>query len=198
MAKVAMIAPSTSISRMAGSAIWRSRGPASARTIRTATPAARRPTTCGDIAQPVQKACRQLVPLPQLAAPTPTTLATPRASTRAAPGRPPAGFQSALRGDHRHQHEHQHRQQRRGGTQLARPGPGPRVELLEQHAAEQRRQRRRAAEMRRQGGAGGDQRDQQHRGVLAGRGSSRAAPSAAPAPAMPPTTNDTPSTTATG
>ena len=33
------------------------------------------------MAQAVQKAWRQLVPLPQLAAPTPSTLATPRAST---------------------------------------------------------------------------------------------------------------------
>src|SRR5688572_11789380 len=50
----------------------------------------------GDMAQPVQKAWRQLVPLPQLAAPTPSTLATPRASTTATTRLATAGFQSAL------------------------------------------------------------------------------------------------------
>ena len=43
------------------------------------------------------------------------------------------------------------------------------LSCLEQHAADQRRQRRRAAEVRGQRGAGGDDREQQDGGVLAGR-----------------------------
>src|SRR6185369_10470127 len=96
MAKVAMIAPSTSISRMAGSAILAMRGPSVSEEDTNCCTSNNATDDMGDIAQPVQKACRQLVPLPQLAAPTPTTLATPRASTRAATRPATAGFQSAL------------------------------------------------------------------------------------------------------
>src|SRR5512133_3007126 len=50
----------------------------------------------GDIAQPLQNAWRQLVPLPQFAPTTPATLAAPRASTSTPTRFATAGFQSAL------------------------------------------------------------------------------------------------------
>src|SRR6478735_10868832 len=91
-----MMAPSTSISRMAGSAMLAMRGPSVSDEATNCDTSNRETDDIGDMAQPVQKAWRQLVPLPQLAAPTPTTLATPRASTKATTRFATAGFQSAL------------------------------------------------------------------------------------------------------
>jgi hypothetical protein len=96
MAKVAMIAPSTSISRIAGIAMLAMRGPVVSDEATNCDTISMATDDIGAIAQPVQKACRQLVPLPQLAAWTPAILATARASTSATTRLATAEFQSAF------------------------------------------------------------------------------------------------------
>src|SRR4051812_12207271 len=96
MANVAMIAPSTSISRMAGSAMLAMRGPSVREDATNSDTSSKATDDMGDIAQPVQKAWLQLVPLPQLASDTPVILASPRASTSAATSPATAGFHWAF------------------------------------------------------------------------------------------------------
>src|SRR5438046_829747 len=81
---------------MAGSAMLATRGPSDSEALTNCDTSSSATEDMGDIAQPVQKACFQLVPLPQLASEMPQILAMPRATT-SAPTRPTtAGFQSAL------------------------------------------------------------------------------------------------------
>src|SRR5688572_21629787 len=96
MAKVAMIAPTISISRIAGSAMLAMRGPSVSEEATNCDTSSSAMEDIGVMAQPVQKACFQLVPLPQLAAETPSTLARKRAATTASTIPTTAGFQSAL------------------------------------------------------------------------------------------------------
>src|SRR5690349_11862215 len=91
-----MIAPRISIIRIAGSAMLAMRGPSETEELTNCDTSSSETEDIGDIAQPVHSACRQLVPLPQLASDTPAILATPRVTTKA-PTRPATeGFQSAL------------------------------------------------------------------------------------------------------
>ena len=150
-----MIAPSTSISRMAGSAMLAMRGPSVSDEATNCDTSSSATDDIGDMAQPVQKAWRQLVPLPQLAAPTPSTLATPRASTSAATTLATAGFQSALAATTDTSTNISMVSSDAAVPSWRGQAQGRGLSCLSIMPAEQRRQRRRAAEMRRQrrGGA---------------------------------------------
>src|SRR5262245_15442829 len=78
---VAMIAPSTPISRIAGMLIAATSAPSKGEAVASCETISRMTEDIGDIAQPVQKAWRQLVPLPQLASHTPRIIAALRANT---------------------------------------------------------------------------------------------------------------------
>src|ERR1700712_972686 len=91
-----MIAPRISIIRIAGSVMLAMRGPSESEELTNCETSSRATADIGDIAQPVHRAWRQLVPLPQLASDTPIILARPRVITSAATNPATEGFQSAL------------------------------------------------------------------------------------------------------
>ena len=91
-----MMAPSTSIIRITGRAMLAMREPSAIDAAMNCETSSRAMEDIGHIAQPVQTAWRQLVPLPKLAPTTPSTLARKRVNTTAATIPATAGFQSAL------------------------------------------------------------------------------------------------------
>src|SRR5438105_12589143 len=95
-ANVARIAPSTSISRIAGRAMLVMPGPRSGAVVANCETISSATADSGDIAQPVQNACRRLVPLPQLARETPAIFATARVITSVATRPTTAWFHGAL------------------------------------------------------------------------------------------------------
>src|SRR4051794_40601333 len=96
MAKVAMIAPRISIIRITGRPMLAMRDPRVIELDMNCDTSSSAIEDIGHIAQPVQTACRHVVPLPGLASVTPSTLAMKRVKTTAATSPTTDGFHSAL------------------------------------------------------------------------------------------------------
>src|SRR4051812_22629555 len=81
---------------MAGSTMLAMRGPRLMEDAMSSETSSKAIEDIGHIAQPVQTACFQVMPLLQFTSDTPITLATKRVNTTAATSPATAGFQSAL------------------------------------------------------------------------------------------------------